>query len=69
MFLICILKFLKKITSLLLLLFLLFPGTFPSLELLIVSSLMGFNFLQFLIGNLLEKEQLTLFLLLLNIVN
>lgn len=68
MFLICILNFLKKIT-LLLLLFLLFPGTFPCLELLIVSNLMGFDLLQFIIGNLLEKEQLTPFLLLLSIVN
>lgn len=68
MFLICILKALKKISSLLLF-FLLFPGTFPPLELLIVSSLVGFNFFQFILGNLLEKEPLTPFLLLLNILN
>lgn len=66
-FLTCILKFLKKITSLLLF-FLLFPPTFPSLELLIVSSLVGFNFFQFMIQNFLEKEPLTPFLLPLNIL-
>lgn len=68
MFHICIWKALKKMSSLLLF-FLLFPVTFPPLEVLIVSSLVGFNSFQFIFGNLPEKEPLTPFLLLLNILN